>query len=210
MYETEVWLCLMTEKRQSLKKTKGVLTKEKIIQTARHIFYKKGYDATTTAIIAKEVGVSEATLYKYFKSKMALLLATVQPKRLTFMDVTYYQNLSNRELLHIWAEELIDNVFYNRPQFTIIFNESTKHPELSEQYIANLYSMTNADQEFVKRMDEGNLPKIDLILFQVGIIGSMLAMITHMQIYKPTLRLEEVPSDIRQILITLVEGKFLL
>ncbi|MBO2537099.1 TetR/AcrR family transcriptional regulator [Rummeliibacillus suwonensis] len=197
----------MTERHQSVKKTKGALTKEKIIKTARQLFYRKGYDTTTTAIIAKKVGVSEATLYKYFKNKMALLLATVKPQRLTFMEMAYYQSLTHQELLHVWIEELIDNVFYNRPQYSIIFNESTKHPELSEQYIANLYSMTNADRELVHRMDEGKLPKIDLILFQVGIIGSLLAMITHMQIYNPDLSLNAVPPNIRQTLIDLVEGK---
>ena len=66
MHEMEVWLCKMTEV-QSVKKKKGTLTKEKIIKTARNLFYKKSYDATTTAIIAKEAGVSKATLYKYFK-----------------------------------------------------------------------------------------------------------------------------------------------
>lgn len=197
----------MTEAQQSVKKTKGALTKEKIIQTARNLFYQKGYDATTTASIAEEVGVSEATLYKYFKSKMALLLSTVKPEPLSFMEMTDYRSLTNQELLSLWTNELIEKVFYNRPQYSIIFNESTKHPELSEQYIANMYSMSNADQELVNRMDKGVFPKFDLILFQVGIIGSFLAMITHMQIYEPNLNLDKVPPNIRQTLICLIEGK---
>lgn len=197
----------MIEVQQSVKKKKGALTKEKIIHTARNLFYQKGYDTTTTASIAKEVGVSEATLYKYFKSKMGLLLSTVKPEPISTKEMADYQILTNQQLLNVWTNELLEKVFHNRPQYSIIFNESTKHPELSEQYIANMYSMTNADQELINRMDKGELPKIDLILFQVGIIGSFLAMITHMQIYEPNLALNKVPPNIRQTLICLIEGK---
>ncbi|WP_397536386.1 TetR/AcrR family transcriptional regulator [Rummeliibacillus pycnus] len=207
MYLTEVWLCSMNEAHHSNKQTKGTLTREKIVQTARNLFYKKGYDATSTSIIAKEVGVSEAALYKYFKGKMELLLATVEPKWLDFQEENHYHELSDHELLHVWTEELLDNVFYNRPQYTILFNESAIHPELSEQYIANIHRMSFADQELIKRMDEESLPKLDLILFQVGIIGALLAMITHKRIYDHTLHLDEFPADIRQTIIGIVEGQ---
>lgn len=199
----------MAEVQQSVKKKKGALTKEKIIQAARNLFYQKGYDSTTTANIAKEVGVSEATLYKYFKSKMALLLSTVKPEPISTMEMTNYQILTNQQLLNVWTNELIEKVFHNRPQYSIIFSESPKHPELSEQYIANMYSMTNVDQELINRMNKGELPKIDLILFQVGIIGSFLAMITHMQIYEPNLTLNKVPPNIRQTLLSFIEGRLL-
>lgn len=206
----EVWSCLMTETHHSTKQTKGTLTKDKIIQTARNLFYKKGYDATSTAKIAKEVGLSEAALYKHFKGKMELLLATVKPKILTFHEEEYYRDLSDQKLIHVWTEELVDNVFSNLHQYTIIFSESTKHPELSEQYIANIHRMTFADLELVKRMDEGKLPKLDLILFQVGIIGALLAMITHNRIYNSTNRLEELPTQIRHTVIQIVEGNLFL
>ncbi|WP_102693724.1 TetR/AcrR family transcriptional regulator [Rummeliibacillus pycnus] len=197
----------MKETKHTKKQTKGALTREKIVQTARNLFYRKGYDATSTATIAKEVGVSEAALYKYFKGKMKLLLATVKPERLDFKEENEYLLLSDQELLHVWVEELVDTVFYNRLQYSILFIESPKHPELSEQYIANIHSMSFADKELMKRMDEGKLPKLDLILFQVGIIGSLLAMVTHKRIYDHTLCLDQIPTDIRQTLIGIVEGK---
>ena len=89
----------MTEVQQSVKKKKGALTKEKIIQTARNLFYQKGYDTTTTASIANEAGVSEATLYKYFKSKMALLLSTVEPEPTSTMEITNYQMINESPII---------------------------------------------------------------------------------------------------------------
>ncbi|WP_200748390.1 TetR/AcrR family transcriptional regulator [Viridibacillus soli] len=197
----------MMDTHHSNKQTKGAITKHKIIVEARDLFYRQGFAATSTAQIAKKVGVSEAALYKHFKGKMALLLATVEPERPHDQEVSYFSTLSNLDLLGAWTEQLISTVFHNRPQYTIIFSESPRHPELSENYIRHLHQLTNADKELLTRMDKGQLPKLDLVLFQVGIIGSFLAMLTHKRIYEPTLNLQDIPEDIRHTLISIVEGK---
>lgn len=49
------------------------IAKKKIIQAAVKIFSKKGFHKSTMDEIAKEVGVSKATLYNYFKSKEEIL-----------------------------------------------------------------------------------------------------------------------------------------
>lgn len=57
---------------------KSEVTKNKIIQTAIKLISQNGYAATTTAQIAKEAGVSEATLFKYFKDKETLLKEVIK------------------------------------------------------------------------------------------------------------------------------------
>lgn len=49
------------------------IAKNKIIMAAVKVFSKKGYHGSTMDEIAKEVGVSKATLYTYFKSKEDIL-----------------------------------------------------------------------------------------------------------------------------------------
>ncbi len=49
------------------------IAKNKIIQAAIKIFFKKGFHKSTMDEIAKEVGVSKATIYTYFKSKEEIL-----------------------------------------------------------------------------------------------------------------------------------------
>ena len=46
---------------------------ESIVQTARSKFGAKGYDGTSVAEIAQEVGVVEGTIYTYFDTKRAIL-----------------------------------------------------------------------------------------------------------------------------------------
>src|SRR5882672_10260277 len=43
--------------------------REAILQAARTLFAKKGYDETTIADIAKEAGIAVGTVYLYFRNK---------------------------------------------------------------------------------------------------------------------------------------------
>lgn len=61
--------------------------KEKIIQSAFQVFTKKGYQTTTMDDIAKEVGVSKAALYQYFKNKKELLNEIVLSYHNMFREV---------------------------------------------------------------------------------------------------------------------------
>jgi AcrR family transcriptional regulator len=47
--------------------------KEKIIETALKLFAERGYDSTSTQLIAKEADVSEALIFKHFGNKELLL-----------------------------------------------------------------------------------------------------------------------------------------
>lgn len=48
-----------------------------ILLAAERVFSRRGYDRATTREIAAEAGVSEGTLYNYFPSKRAILLALI-------------------------------------------------------------------------------------------------------------------------------------
>ena len=48
-----------------------------ILDAAERVFNRRGYDRATTREIAAEAGVSEETLYNYFPSKRAMLLALI-------------------------------------------------------------------------------------------------------------------------------------
>src|SRR5882757_344006 len=52
--------------------------REQLIDVATKLFAGFGYDATTTAAIAKAAGVTEPILYRHFKSKQKLFVAIVR------------------------------------------------------------------------------------------------------------------------------------
>jgi len=53
--------------------------KKQVLKAAVKLFSEQGYDGTSTAQIAKESKMSQATIFKYYKSKDDLLLFIVKP-----------------------------------------------------------------------------------------------------------------------------------
>lgn len=62
--------------------------KQRIIETASHLFYQKGYNLTGINEIIKEANIAKATLYNHFRSKEDICLAYLH-----FKDVTLQQEL---------------------------------------------------------------------------------------------------------------------
>lgn len=60
-------------------------TKQKIIETATELFYKKGYNLTGINEIIYEAQIAKATLYSHFKSKEDICVAYLQYKNGTFL-----------------------------------------------------------------------------------------------------------------------------
>ena len=69
--------------------------KKKTIEAAIKLFSKQGYHGTSTLQIAKEAGVSQATVFKYFKTKENLIQETF----------FYYLDQLKVESEHILAEK---------------------------------------------------------------------------------------------------------
>ncbi|MCH5462659.1 TetR/AcrR family transcriptional regulator [Lactobacillus sp. LC28-10] len=53
--------------------------KRSAMLSALELFSKQGYDGTSTMAIAKNAGISQATIFKYFKTKDDLLRAILKP-----------------------------------------------------------------------------------------------------------------------------------
>lgn len=64
-------------------------TRERILIAAIEVMRSKGVAAATTKAIAAEAGISEALIYRYFKSKLELLRAAVREE----LGSTFYELL---------------------------------------------------------------------------------------------------------------------
>ncbi|WP_125587686.1 TetR/AcrR family transcriptional regulator [Companilactobacillus jidongensis] len=53
--------------------------KKAVLLAGLELFSKNGYHGTPTADIAKKAGVSQATIFKYFKTKQDLLITIIKP-----------------------------------------------------------------------------------------------------------------------------------
>jgi AcrR family transcriptional regulator len=57
-----------------------IIDDERVLEAAREVFLRKGLRATTGEV-ARRVGISQASIFKHFKSKQRLFLAAMQAER---------------------------------------------------------------------------------------------------------------------------------
>ena len=65
--------------------------RNRIVETASHLFYKNGYNSTGINEIISESGIAKATLYNHFRSKDDICIAFLDFKHASFMtDIENY------------------------------------------------------------------------------------------------------------------------
>ncbi|MEH7401543.1 MULTISPECIES: TetR/AcrR family transcriptional regulator [Bacillaceae] len=131
---------------------KGERTKHQILEKSIQLFAKNGYDGTTINQIAKESKISEATIYKYFKSKLDVLITCVKPDIQDVWMEEDFSKFSIEELLRLYVEKRIKWVEKNRNQIEILISETLRHPELSEIFFQQIYRKTPIEEEIESRM----------------------------------------------------------
>lgn len=82
--------------------------RKKVLLAAIHLFAQQGFSATTTAQIAKEAGVSEGTIYKYFSSKKKLLSQLLLPMMEEIRD-HFFTTLNPNLPLEEFVKSVIDD-----------------------------------------------------------------------------------------------------
>ena len=63
----------MENKEKITKRKRGIITQNKILQTAAQLFARKGYENVSVREIAKGAGVKESSIYNHFKNKQDIL-----------------------------------------------------------------------------------------------------------------------------------------
>lgn len=71
-------LKIKTNPRKAPRQQRSIATVEAIVQAMTRVLIKDGYEGASTNRVAKEAGVSVGSLYQYFPSKEALVLAVME------------------------------------------------------------------------------------------------------------------------------------
>ena len=150
--------------------------KKKTIEAAIKLFAKQGYHGTSTLQIAKEAGVSQATVFKYFKTKEDLLhsiIVPVIPKLfLNFLKRTQNTN-SLEELINYVVEDRIAFLKENRNTIKIIFSEILTNENFKAQLIDSLkITFEKINFKTILQKYKENNPEINESLSSAEVIRS--------------------------------------
>lgn len=121
--------------------------REQIMNAALKVFAKKGFIGAKTNMIAKEAGLSEGLLYKYFKSKdelfVSLVLKAVEGSKSALKSVYQFPGSPLQQLRSL-SEHILDEE--NQDYFLLIHQTRIgegipdQAKELMKQYSTKRYS----------------------------------------------------------------------
>lgn len=141
---------------------KGEKTKKKIIESAIKLISQNGYAATTTAQIAKEAGISEATLFKYFKDKETLLREVINIALIQIINfvalsplkenIKKSKDLKTSEFLRAIINERFELLDKNIDLLKIILIEIQYNDSLKEEVTKEMVSKFCKTKELVEKM----------------------------------------------------------
>ena len=170
--------------------------KKKTIEAAIKLFAKQGYHGTSTLQIAKEAGVSQATVFKYFKTKEDLLYSIIVPVIpklfLNFLKRTQNTN-SLEELISYVVEDRMVFLKENKDTIKIVYSEILTNENFKTQLIDSI-KITFEKIDFkaiLKKYRETN-PEINENLSTAEIIRSFAGPISTYSVQRFIL-FEDVP-----------------
>jgi TetR/AcrR family transcriptional regulator, cholesterol catabolism regulator len=112
-------------------KVRREVLRAQILRTAADLFRERGYRATTLDNIAGRLGMSKASLYRYFRAKEEMLAAISQETIETFireLHLVLDSDLGPEEKLRRVVREHVRFVIGNRSFLTVFFSEEANLP----------------------------------------------------------------------------------
>ena len=94
---------------------KSTNQKEKILETALHLFAKKGYSSTPVSLIAKTAGVSQGLLYNFFASKEDVLkeIAGAGFEQIKLTTQVYKDESDPRKAIELHIQNVVNELQSN-------------------------------------------------------------------------------------------------
>lgn len=162
---------------ESLNKTGGLDTEEKIKEAARTIFHQKGYAATRTRDIAEAAGVNLALLNYYFRSKEKLFNIIMSETLGRFMEkirlIFNDPGSTLEEKIGMITNQYID-LLIDEPEIPLfIISEVRTNPELllEKLPIRDLIFRTIFYKQFQQAVAERRIDAIHPIHYLMNMIG---------------------------------------
>lgn len=168
-----------------------------ILSASIKLFASKGFHATSTSEIAKEAGVAEGTIFRHYKSKKDILIATVAPLIIKFAapfvlkDVRRIFEFSEEQPF----EEVVKALYRNRLELVenssnharIMLQEAFFHDEIREAIIQTFFKQAQQiiGKVIERKIELGELRPLPVdVIFRV-IFSHMIGIIIHRYIIAP-------------------------
>ncbi|HEM6220556.1 TPA: TetR/AcrR family transcriptional regulator [Streptococcus suis] len=141
--------------------------KRKTLLAAMTLFAQQGFHGTSTMQVAEVAKVSQATVFKYFKTKEDLLLGVLQPmaELLSTPFINTMTQFDNKEdIVHFFIHDRFAFIKANRSLAKIILQELLTNPETKKIISKQISRLAPSIDLIENRLCQGNhLKKSEVI-----------------------------------------------
>ncbi|HZW84110.1 MAG TPA: TetR/AcrR family transcriptional regulator [Candidatus Deferrimicrobium sp.] len=153
--------------------------REEILKAAGKVFALKGYNGASTAEIAKEAGVAEGTIFRYFPTKKDILLNLATNLAVDTLQGLFAGTAGQKD------EQVLKALLLNRLQLIrpnlylakFLFYEAQFHPEVRQVMFGEvLFKAVGMVSDYYReRVVAGVYKDIDPVAAVRGLIGAIFA-----------------------------------
>lgn len=182
---------------------------DNILNVAAQLFAERGFFNTSTSLLAKESGVSEATIFRHFKNKaeiLTTLMGKVRDRLINDMDIHFkMSNLPNGlEKIVAIPQACYSFVRGNHLEFALFFRDAPVHieesPETSEAVKTTYDHILNLISDMVQEGQADGSIRTDLepnelsMVIMCSVFG--LARSVHFRLMQPTDKVFDTQAEL--------------
>ena len=188
-------------RNESVDKKEGLtkLRRQQILDAARDVFSRKGYDQATTAEIARIADIAEGTIYNYFLGKRDLLISLISSYIGNEPVLSFSAQLpgSGAPPLSSLIKDRLGIGFEDVDLQLLLLGEIQRDPELAKQYVEEvLQPGLKLTQEYLKSgINEGVFRLLNTAVAVRVLVGMMLGLIVLYKVEGETGFLRGIPRQ---------------
>lgn len=176
---------------------------EEILEAAIKIFSEKGFSAATTSEIAKEAGVAEGTIFRYFKTKKDILIKVMTKVLEILGEKLIIERLTNlfeenkekseRDILIIILKDRLELFEKYWDMIKIVATEMQFHEDLREVFIKNVVVKgKNVVETFLRTgVNKGVFREVDTTIAFRSLIGMVGIYVIQNQVFPEVINMDK-------------------
>ena len=192
---------------------------KKILDAAIGVISEKGFSAASTSEIARQAGVAEGTIFRYFKTKKDILRGILMHLGNVIAELLVVYGLK-KILFHEGHEDLrsgikgvlkdrmamIDAVF---PMLRIVITEAMYHEDIRQILYDKIISRAvEVFEEYHREMVEKGLMKgeIDAVVAGRSILANLVLFFVYRNLFSPMIELDDYDRELDQVIDVIMYG----
>ncbi|MDF2612228.1 MAG: TetR family transcriptional regulator [Clostridia bacterium] len=193
--------------------------KEKLIlEAACKIFSAKGFSAATTNEIAKEAGVAEGTIFRYFKTKKDILrglfiqIANIIVDKMVLPSLekilTDTSRKNTREIIREIIADRIKAVDVYFPMMKVVISEILFHEDIRALFVDKIVNrlIPVFDEFYLRKVAEGELRPVKTNSAMRAFVGNIMIFIIQKNVFADKLPIDDLDEEIESLIDVLLFG----